>query len=286
MTRRMAVLVLIVAIACQSLAQASSQPIRTKRGMVISASAIASDVGADVLKDGGTAIDAAVATAFAHGGDLSVRRQHRRRRVPGLSLGFGRGGRPTTSAKPRRPARRRRCSSSTASTTPNRHHNSHVAVGVPGTVAGLHMAWKEHGKLPWRRLVDPAIKLARDGFPVSEGLARSLAGVLDSMKPYPASVAQFSKKGVPYEAGEILKQPDLARTLQRIAAQGPDGFYKGETAELIEKEMKAHGGLDHARGPGGLSGEETRADPRHLPRLRRAVDAADQLGRRRARSRC
>jgi gamma-glutamyltranspeptidase/glutathione hydrolase len=125
----------------------------------------------------------------------------------------------------------------------NRHHNSHVAVGVPGTVAGMHMAWRDHGKLPWRRLLDPAVRLARDGFAVSEGLARSLAGVLDNMKPYPASVAQFSKKGVPYEAGEILKQPDLARTLQRIAAQGPDGFYRGEVAELVEKEMKANGGL-------------------------------------------
>ena len=63
------------------------------------------------------------------------------------------------------------------------------------------------------------------------------------MKPYPASIAQFSKNGVPYQAGEMLKQPDLARTLQRIAARGPDGFYKGETARLVEKEVKAHRGL-------------------------------------------
>jgi gamma-glutamyltranspeptidase/glutathione hydrolase len=87
------------------------------------------------------------------------------------------------------------------------------------------------------------VALARDVVPVSEGLARSLAGVLDNMKKFPASVAQFSKKGVPYEAGEILRQPDLARTLQRIAAQGADGFYTGETADLIDREMRAHGGL-------------------------------------------
>jgi gamma-glutamyltranspeptidase/glutathione hydrolase len=123
------------------------------------------------------------------------------------------------------------------------HHNSHLSVGVPGTVAGLHLAWKEQGKLPWKRLVEPAVALARDGFIVSDGLSRSLRSVLRQMQKYPASVAQFSKSGVPYEAGETLKQPDLARTLERIASQGPAGFYEGETALAVEKEMAAHGGL-------------------------------------------
>jgi gamma-glutamyltranspeptidase/glutathione hydrolase len=123
------------------------------------------------------------------------------------------------------------------------HHNSHRAVGVPGTVAGLHLAWKTHGSRPWKDLVLPAVKLARDGFEVSDGLARSLQRTLPSFKKYPASLAQFSKNGTPYAAGDLLKQPDLARTLQRIADQGPAGFYEGETAALIEKEMKANGGL-------------------------------------------
>jgi gamma-glutamyltranspeptidase/glutathione hydrolase len=91
--------------------------------------------------------------------------------------------------------------------------------------------------------VQPAIVLARDGFEVTHGLARSLAGVLDDFQKYPASLAQFSKNGKPYEPGDILKQPDLAKTLTRIADQGPAGFYEGETAALIEKEMKANGGL-------------------------------------------
>jgi gamma-glutamyltranspeptidase/glutathione hydrolase len=125
------------------------------------------------------------------------------------------------------------------------HHNSYLAVGVPGTVAGLHLAWKDAGRLPWRRLLDPAITLARDGFPLSEGLARSLSQVVQGrlMQKSPAAIAQFSKSGTPYAAGESFKQPDLARTLERIAAQGPAGFYEGETARLLEKEMLSHGGL-------------------------------------------
>lgn len=109
-----------------------------------------------------------------------------------------------------------------------RHHLSHLSVGVPGTVAGLHLAWREHGTLAWERLVHPALALARDGFAVSPGLARSLSGILAEMQPYPASVAQFSRNGVPDQAGEVLKQPDLARTLERIGRRGPAGFYEGE----------------------------------------------------------
>jgi gamma-glutamyltranspeptidase/glutathione hydrolase len=123
------------------------------------------------------------------------------------------------------------------------HHNSHRAVGVPGSVAGLHLAWKEHGSKPWAELVAPAVKLARDGFEVSYALARSLEGQIPIFKKYPASLAQFTKSGAPYQSGDILRQPDLARSLERIAAQGPAGFYEGEVALLLEKEMLAHGGL-------------------------------------------
>src|SRR5439155_24638346 len=101
----------------------------------------------------------------------------------------------------------------------------------------------EQGKLPWKRLVEPAVGLARDGFAVTDGLSRSLKSVMRTMQKYPASVAQFTKNGVPYEPGETLKQPELARTLERIANQGPAGFYEGETALALEKEMLAHGGL-------------------------------------------
>jgi gamma-glutamyltranspeptidase/glutathione hydrolase len=105
------------------------------------------------------------------------------------------------------------------------------------------MAWKDNGKMPWRELLAPAIALARDGFIVTDGLARSLREVLPQMKPYAASIAQFSRQGVPYEVGDPFKQPDLAKSLERIAEKEARGFYEGETAELIEREMKALGGL-------------------------------------------
>jgi len=223
-------------------AAAASAPARARKGMVVSQHFIASQVGAEVLWDGGNAVDAAVATAFA----LAVTHP------TGGNLGGG--GfllyRPASAEPVAYDFREVAPAGSTPTMwlkdgahDPIRHHESHLSVGVPGTVAGLHMAWKDQGKLTWRRLVEPAVLLAREGFIVTDGLARSLRGVLPDMKKYPASVAQFSRAGVPYEPGDLLQQPDLARTLERIAREGPAGFYQGETARLIEEEMKAGGGL-------------------------------------------
>jgi gamma-glutamyltranspeptidase/glutathione hydrolase len=237
---------------------ASSVPLRAQKGIVASQSEIASRIGAEAIRDGGTAVDAAVATAFA----LAVT-------FP-FAGNIGGGGflvyRPATGEPVTYDFREK----APAKASPTMwlkdgkynaqvHHNSHLAVGVPGTVAGLHLAWKEQGKLPWKRLVDPAVALAKDGFTVSDNLARSLKSVQRAMQPYPASIAAFSKNGVPYEAGETLKQPDLARTLERIATQGPTGFYEGETASLVEKEMAAHDGLI------------TRADLKSYAAVRRPV---------------
>jgi len=224
---------------------ARTHPYRAKDGMVVSQEKIASQVGADVLAEGGGAIDAAVATAFA----LAVTHP--------AAGNIGGGGFLLYRAKGGEAAGYDFREAAPAGSSPTmflgtdgaydkvRHHNSHLAVGVPGTVAGLHLAWQEHGKLPWKRLVDPAVRLARDGFVVSDGLARSLKSIVAEMKTknYAASIAQFSKDGTPYEAGELLRQPELARTLVRIAENGPKGFYEGETAELIEREMKRGGGL-------------------------------------------
>jgi gamma-glutamyltranspeptidase/glutathione hydrolase len=222
-------------------AAAATQPVRARHGMVVSVHTIASQVGADVLRDGGNAIDAAVATAFAlcvvhpsagniGGGGFLV---YRPAKGEPVAYDFREtapaGASPTMFLKD-------------GAYDEDVHHESYLSVGVPGSVAGLHLAWKEQGKLPWKRLLAPAIALARDGFALSDGLARSLAEVLPRLARHPASLAQFSHDGQPYQAGELLKQPELARSLHRIAVQGPDGFYRGETARLLAQEMKAHGG--------------------------------------------
>ena len=236
-----AIAALLVAVA-PVLLIGSTQPIRARRAMVVSQDDIASRAGAEVMRDGGNAIDAAVTTAFAlavtyptagniGGGGFLVYRPAEgdpvaydfRETAPGRSF-------PTMFMKDGEYSR-------------GMHHNSHLAVGVPGTVAGLHLAWSEHGSLPWLRLLEPAVTLAQDGFTVSDALARSLADVLPRMADYPASMTQFSKQGEPYQTGETFRQPELARTLARIAEQGPAGFYEGETAALIEQEMASNGGL-------------------------------------------
>ncbi|MBK5255813.1 MAG: gamma-glutamyltransferase [Vicinamibacteria bacterium] len=222
----------------------AAQPVRAKNGMVASQSFIASQVGADVLWDGGNAVDATIATAFAlavvhpsagniGGGGFLISRL-----AGGSAITYDFRETAPAGANPQMFFKDGKYDA-------DLHHNSHLAVGVPGTVAGLYAAWQGRGsqKLPWRRLVDPAVVLAREGFIVTDGLARSLKSVLPSMQKYPASVEQFSRKGVPYEMGDILRQADLADTLERIAEDGPRGFYEGRTARLLAKEMKANGGL-------------------------------------------
>jgi gamma-glutamyltranspeptidase/glutathione hydrolase len=242
MPRRPSILAALLLAAAPVSLEASSQPVRARHGMVASQSAIASKVGADALVEGGNAVDAAVATAFAlavthpAAGNLGGGGFLLYRGANGEAVAYDFREKAPAGSTPKMFLRNGKYDESL-------HHESYLAVGVPGTVAGLHRAWKERGTLPWRRLVAPAVALARDGFAVNDALARSLKGALPDMRKYPASMAQFSKDGAPYEMGDVLKQPDLSRTLERIAEQGPDGFYRGETAELLEKEMKAHGGL-------------------------------------------
>jgi gamma-glutamyltranspeptidase/glutathione hydrolase len=199
-------------------------------------------VGVSILKEGGNAIDAAVATAFAlavthptagnigGGGFLVFRPQQ------GEPIAYD--FREMAPAK----AVETMWLDDSGEYSFEKHHLSHLSVGVPGTVAGLHLAWQEHGSLPWERLVEPAIRLARDGFLMTDGLARSLDRAMERIGKYPATKAQFTKNGEPYEIGDTLIQSDLADTLVRISEKGPQGFYEGKTAELIAKEMAENGG--------------------------------------------
>jgi gamma-glutamyltranspeptidase/glutathione hydrolase len=210
--------------------------------MVVAQDGSAAEAGAQVLREGGTAMDAAVATAFAlavthpaagnlgGGGFLLFRSADGRAEVFDFRETAPRKAHPAMWLKAGR-------------YSSAEHHDSLRAVGVPGTVAGLHAAWKAGGRLPWARLLEPARRLAAEGFLVSPALSASLKKVLPDFRSHGPTLAAFSQKGRPYEAGDRLRQPDLARTLARIQASGPDGFYRGETARLVERMMRREGGL-------------------------------------------
>ncbi len=122
------------------------------------------------------------------------------------------------------------------------HHHSHLSVGVPGSVAGLHLAHSKLGKLPWEAVVAPAIQLAEEGFVVSERLEKSLALVYSQIQPKEARDQYFAIGGRPLKKGDRWIQKDLARCLKRIAQKGPKGFYQGETADHLIREMQRGGG--------------------------------------------
>ncbi len=250
---RVAVLALVLTGACARSTQAPatapggaalSLSSQGQHGMVVSASAIASKAGSDVLAAGGNAVDAAIATGFAlavtypaagnigGGGFMVIRMPDGR----ATTIDFREKAPAAASAE--------MFLDSTGAYSSRIHHRSHYAVGVPGTVAGFALAHGKYGKLAWKSLVDPAVKLSGDGFDVPKGLAASLSGSIKrTFAPYPASVAAYSKNGTAYAEGEHMKLPDLSRTLTRIRDRGRDGFYLGETASLIAAEMKRGGGL-------------------------------------------
>ncbi len=226
-------------------AQAPDLGVSAKDGVVVSSSDLASDIGAAVLGRGGTAVDAAVATAFAMavtyptagniggGGFMIVRTADGsattfdyRERAPGKST-------PTMYLDAKGEIVR------------NLTAAGYLAPGVPGTVRGMALAHSRFGKLPWKDVVMPAADLARDGFALSGSLAGGLnREVAGSMKAFKGSVAAYAKPdGTPWKAGDRIVLGELAKTLTSIAVDGPDAFYKGWIADLIDKDMAANGGL-------------------------------------------
>ncbi len=217
--------------------------VRARGGMVVSEHWLASEVGRDVLSAGGNAVDAAIATGFA----LAVTHPSAGNIGGGgfMVIRFPNGTTTALDFRERAPlaASPEMWLDENGEYSSQIHHYSHKAVGVPGTVAGFDKAHRLYGSVSWERLVTPAVSLAEDGFEVTERLAGGLRSLIERRSQYPATVAAFSRDGVPYEAGEILRQPDLARTLRRIERDGRDGFYRGETARLLADEMRAGGGL-------------------------------------------
>ncbi len=235
-------------VAPQARAQSAPKPATPAegaKGMVVSASAIASQVGREVLANGGNAVDAAIATGFA----LAVTYPTAGNIGGGgfMVIRFPDGRATTIDFRERAPAAATPTmfTDSTGAYSARIHHGSHKAVGVPGTVAGFDLAHQKYGKVSWSKLVDPAARLADTGFVVPVGLAASLGNprLQERLSAYPATIAAYYRDGKPYAAGDRMKLSDLGNTLGRIRDLRRDGFYKGTTAHLIVADMKKHGGL-------------------------------------------
>jgi gamma-glutamyltranspeptidase/glutathione hydrolase len=226
---------------------ASREPVRARHGMVASTSKLASQVGVDVLKRGGNAVDAAVAVAFA----LAVT-------YPAAgNLGGGgfmmirlRDGRATAiDYREMAPAAAHRNVYLDERGELKKGEGGSLvgyrASGVPGTVAGMELALKKYGsgKLTWAQLVEPARRLAAEGFPLPYNLARSLKGNAKDFAPYAESKKVYNNNGRFFEEGEVWRQPELAATFARMQRSGAREFYEGRTARLIAEDMRAHDGL-------------------------------------------
>ncbi len=227
-----------------TLEAASPAEARGKAGMVASRSALASQVGADVLRRGGNAIDAAVATGFA----LAVTYPSAGNIGGGgfMVIRLADGTLVTNDHRERAPAAAHRDMFLDDAGNPIKglSTDSHLAVGVPGTVAGLLDVHERYGNLERADVINPAIALAREGFSLDDDLAAQFRRHLPRLERHQASRALFAKRdGSPLTAGEHFVQEDLAATLERVREQGRDGFYQGKTAELLVTEMERGGGL-------------------------------------------
>jgi gamma-glutamyltranspeptidase/glutathione hydrolase len=233
----------VLSIANQGFA-ASPAPVKGEHGMVVTAQHLASEIGVEVMKKGGNAVDAAVAVGYAlavtypsagnlgGGGFMTIRFKDGtstfldfRERAPLAAtkdMYLDKDGNPIKGAS----------------------LDGYLAVGVPGSVAGFEMAREKYGTFTRQQLLEPAIRLAKEGFALSQGDAAILAGGAKRLAQDKAAAAIFVKAdGKPYGAGERLVQADLAASLTQISEKGTDAFYKGPIADLIVKASQAKGGI-------------------------------------------
>ena len=222
---------------------AETAPITANNGMVVSTDEYASQVGVEILQAGGNAIDAAIAVQFA----LAVVNPEAGNIGGGgfMVLRTAEGETAAVDFREKAPlAATRDMYLDADGNLTDKSVVGHLASGVPGTVSGMWEAHQRFGTREWAELVQPAVELA-EGFEVRERFLGSLGpSMVEALTAYPASAAQFLPNGgQPPVVGDILRQPDLAATLGRIRDQGPDGFYRGETADLIVAEMERGGGI-------------------------------------------
>jgi gamma-glutamyltranspeptidase/glutathione hydrolase len=217
------------------------QPERARHGMVVAQEPQAADVGVKILQAGGNAIDAAAAVGFA----LAVTYPYAGNLGGGgfMLIRFADGRSTFIDFRERAPVKSTHNMYLDSAGNPTRASiEGWRSSGVPGTVRGLELAHKKYGRAKWSALLAPAIELASKGFPVSYVMAESLKGS-SNLSQSPESKRIFQKSGAFYETGDRLTQPELGRTLTRIAASGSKDFYEGETAQKFAMEMAHHGGL-------------------------------------------
>ena len=225
---------------------ASREPVRARHGIVASTNQIASQVGVDIMKRGGNAVDAAVAVAFV----LAVTHPAAGNLGGGGFMMIRLKNGKTTAIDYREMAP----AAATRNIYLDKNGNliqgeggslvGYRAAGVPGTVRGMELALKQYGsgRLSWAQLVEPARRFA-NGFTVNRALARSLRGSGDYLSQYPETKRIYLNDGKFYNEGEIFRQPDLAVTFARLQRSGPNEFYEGQTAKLIVNDVKRHNGL-------------------------------------------
>lgn len=222
---------------------ASRPPVAAQHGMVVTAQRLATQAGVAVLKQGGNAVDAAVAVGYALAAVYPAAGNLGGGGFMTIVLADGRKTFIDFREKAPLAATRDMYLDQDGRVRPGASTEGYLSAGVPGTVAGLELARAKYGTLPRARLMAQAIAYARDGYVLEQGDVDMLDTATKRFRQDPPSAAIFLNHGAPYQAGDRLVQADLAKTLQRISEQGAPGFYQGAVGEAIVSAMRAGGGL-------------------------------------------
>src|SRR4029077_1657828 len=226
---------------------ASRQPVRARHGICAATNQLAPRVGVDILQRGGNAVDAAIAVAFA----LAVTHPAAGNLGGGgfMMIRLRSGRSPAIDYREMAPA------AATRNIYLDKEGNviegdggsieGYRAAGVPGTVRGMELALKKYGsgRMSWAQLIEPARRLAANGFTVNYTLAHGLRSSREYLSKYPETKRIYLNNGKFYNEGDVFVQPDLAATFARLQQRGPNEFYTGQTAQLIAADMKRHNGL-------------------------------------------